>query len=415
MYTLLKIILGLVLLLLLTAVFLFFRYPFAFQEIASLPGALKSPNIPQPDPQISSIAQLDAFIADQLEAKSVHGTAVAIVADGEIVWSKGYGFANAETELPATPDTPFMIGSISKAVTGIALMHAVETGQLDLDTDINAYLDFAVTNPQIAVGHSITLRHLATHTSGIIDRDWLYTNSYEIGDPTASLGQFLFNYLAESGKHYRPDDNFLPSIPGETAEYSNIAASLAGHIVGEATSSRLDKYAQTNIFEPLGLTNTGWFLADFEDVSQIAQPYALANRPHPHYGYPTWPEGQLRMSANDLARLLAMVMNGGEIDGRRILQSETVAAMLAKQPFSGLEAESGEGIFWSYTRGGMIGHNGGDHGVTTTMYFNPESNIGVVVLANASPHRAFEPVFTITRQIVTCSSTPAIIESIAQD
>lgn len=397
--------------------YLYLRHPFVFQELAALPVSLAGPDLLAPDPTIDTIAAFDTFVDEQLRAHTIPGAAVALVRDGEVVWSKGYGFANVNDERPVTADTPFMIASVSKAVMGVALMHAVENNTVALDADINDYLDFTVKNPRLATlseqgDSSITLRHLATHTSGITDRDWLYTNSYSYGDPVISLEAFLRDYFSLDGKQFRTEGNFLDSAPGKTSAYSNIGAGLAGHVIGAATGQRLDVYAREHIFIPLGMTNTGWFLADFTDPSQIAQPHAFANRAFPHYGYPTWPDGQLRTSANDLARLLAMVMNGGQLDGVRILETETVDAMLTKQQFPGLAAVAGEGIFWSYTRSGMVGHNGGDHGATTAMYINPATNTGVVVLSNASPARAFSTVLSIARQVVQGERTPEMLASL---
>lgn len=391
--------------------YLALRHPFIFQEWSTYPAMLRL-KIQKPDPTIKTIDQFDSFIQRQLNAKSVQAASVALVSDGQIVWSKGYGFTNSQTGEVATADTPFMIGSISKAVMGTAIMHAVEHDELDLDTDINRYLQFSVSNPRIDDDEPITLRHLATHTSGIVDYDWVYGNSYQFGQTDVSMEQFLRSYLLPDGAVYNSKKNFLSAAAGEESEYSNIAAALAGHTLGEATGQRLDLYSAENIFTPLGMTNTGWFLSDFPDQSIIAQPYGLANRPVPHYSYPTWPEGQLRSSANDIARLLAMVMNKGELDGTRALTKKTVATMLQKNSFPGLNDEAGEGIFWSHTKSGVIGHNGGDLGVSSAMYFNPETRIGIVILTNASVSRGGEPVFNTARQITTGETAQEIINSI---
>lgn len=380
--------------------YLYLLRPFIFQELASSLESLRDPEFLPVNPEIDTWEEFDAFTEAQLQQQQVSGAAVAVVAGGKIVWSKGYGFANRENQIPATGDTPFMIGSISKAVMGVALMHAVENGALELDRDINDYLPFQVNNPRDQENSVLTLRHLATHTSGIRDRERVYAGSYEIGDPTVSLDAFLRDYLIEDGAYFKADGNFLPVAPGETYEYSNIGAGLAGYVLQAATGTDLDQYAQEAIFSPLGMDHTGWFLRDFADQTEIAQPYAFGNRAFPHYGYPTWPDGQLRTSANDLARLLAMVMNGGELEGVRILDEATVEQMLEKQSFPGLESGHGQGIFWTYSSQGMAGHNGGDLGVTTVMYFNPATQVGVVVLSNANSARAVGPVFNIARQML---------------
>ncbi len=395
--------------------YLSFRHPFIIEEIFFNLELISKPEFDKPISSIRSVEQLDAFIASQLDAHSVPGAAVAIVADGKVQWSNGYGFANVDSQAAATADTPFMLGSVSKSVTGIALMHAVESGALDLDADINAYLSFPVVNPQ-QPDVTITLRHLATHTSGIVDHDWTVTNSYGVGDPTVSLEAFLQGYLVRGGADFRPKSNFSTSTPGQTYEYSNVNAGLAGHILHAATGQRLDAYTNRHLFEPLGMDNTGWFLADFDDPSQIAQPYARGgSKPLDHYGYPTWPDGQLRASANDLARLLAAVGNGGTSGDTTILSPTTVEQMLARQSFPGLAPEAGEGIFWSYTKGGHVGHNGGDFGVMTFMMLNPETGIGAVVLTNANPGQAVVPAANIVRQILESSGTVTLLEALASE
>ena len=411
MRTVFKVITAVFLILTSAAGYLAIRHPFIFQEWSTYPAMLRL-NIQKPDPAIKTIDQFDSFIQEHLTANSVQGASVALVQNGQLVWSKGYGYANSQTGMVATADTPFMIGSISKAVMGTAIMHAVENDRLDLDSDINRYLPFSINNPRINGDDPITLRHLATHTSGIVDYEWVYGNSYQFGQTDVSMAQFLQSYLLSDGAAFNAKKNFLAAAAGEQSEYSNIASALAGYTLGEATGQQLDLYSAENIFTPLAMTNTGWFLSDFPDQSIIAQPYGLANRPVPHYSYPTWPEGQLRSSANDLARLLAMVINNGELDGARILTEETVNNMLQKNSFPGLKDLSGEGIFWSHTKSGMIGHNGGDLGVSSAMYFNPDTRIGIVILTNASVSRGGEPVFSAARQIITGETAQDIIKSI---
>ena len=384
----------------LAAAFISVRYPFTRETVPLLLSQLRKPDIAKPDPTIDTLPKFEAFIETQLADKPIQGASVAIVSDGKVSWQKGYGVAN-EDGVMVSADTPFMIGSISKAVTGVTLMHAVEAGLIDLDADINDYLSQPVRNPNHP-DKPITLRHLATHTSGLIDHDWTYTNSYKFGSDAMPLDQFVRAYYQPDGSLYR-QGNFSKDAPSEAYEYSNVATGLAGQVFHEATGVRLDLYAREHIFAPLGMANTGWFLSDFADLSQIAQPYVRGNKPFSHYGYPTWPDGQLRTSANDLARFLAMVMNGGELDGVRILAPETVEQLLTKQTFAGLSEQSGQGIFWEYTKGGLVGHNGGDLGVFAMMYFNPDTNLGAVMLTNATPHakNSISPVASIMRQITT--------------
>jgi CubicO group peptidase (beta-lactamase class C family) len=327
-----------------------------------------------------SIADLDAFIAEQVKTSIYPGLAVAIVLDDKIVWSKGYGVTNLKTRAPVTTDTPFMIASVSKVVTGTALMQLVEAGKIDLDADINTYLPFRIENPR-APG-KITLRHLATHTSGLVDFTPTLAASYGAGDSAISLEEFLKSYYVPGGSRYDTTKNFADTKPGEKFEYTNIGIALTAYLLERRTGASFDSFTNAQIFKPLGMTNTHWFLRDFKDVGSIAFPYDSEHPDLTHYGYPTYPDGQLRSSVNDMAKFLRAVMNAGSLDGTKILEPKTLQAMLEPQ-FPNAEKDEDQGLFWAFKKG-LIGHAGGDPGTSSYMYWNPETRIGTVVMANTA-------------------------------
>jgi CubicO group peptidase (beta-lactamase class C family) len=359
----------------------------------------------------SSMDELGQMIADFVADENVPGLAVSIVSDGQIVWSQGFGFANIATQKPVTPDTPFLIGSVSKIYTGIGVMQVVEAGHLSLDTDINAYLPFNVDNPQID-GETITLRNLATHTSGIVNNDNAANAAYVIGDTTVSLADYLEHNLTANGNSYDAEANFTPTTPGSAFSYSNIGLSLAGGLVGAATGTPLDVYTQASIFDALGMNNTNWHLSDFVDQSQIATPYnqsfwfwvlgeeylkgnprssektAFGTRGFEHITSPSYPMGGLRSSVNDQGKFLAAIMNGGELDGVRIIKSETLDTMFTPQ-IEGVEIDDGEvktqGLFWAQDQDGYWGHTGGDIGANNIMFFDRETGFGGVISLNLGP------------------------------
>ena len=183
--------------------------------------------------------EIDSFILQRMDEAGIMGLGAAIIVDKKAVWMKGYGFADKARALPFTPDTVMNIGSISKTFTGVAMMRAVQEGKLSLDEDINSYLPFKVINLHYP-NEKITLRHLATHTSGITDRLSVYRETYHYGgDAPEPLGKFLRNYFVSGGAHYSKD-NFLNVRPGMQREYSNIAAGLAGYIVEVAVGKTLN-------------------------------------------------------------------------------------------------------------------------------------------------------------------------------
>ncbi|MCP4418046.1 MAG: beta-lactamase family protein [Chloroflexi bacterium] len=354
------------------------------------------------------MAELDAMFTELVAEENIPGMAVAIVAQGEVVWSEGYGFANIQSQQPVTPDTPFLIASVSKLFTGVGVMKAWEQGHLVLDANINDYLSFPVDNPHLN-DEVITLRHLATHTSGIIDNLSAYGSTYVAGDPETTLTQYLEAYLSPQGELYDAKANFADSLPGESWAYSNVGSALAGELVEASTGIPLDNYTQEQIFTPLGMENSGWHLSDFENQADIAVPYNFGVWPWVYgaevsygisynnddenslfgrhgleqYGSPSYPDGGLRSSVNDAARFLAAMMSGGEFDGVRILDEATITTMFEPQ-FGPLEKDfetDEQALFWVYDDG-LLGHSGGDPGTLSILFFDPETKVGGVILMN---------------------------------
>jgi CubicO group peptidase (beta-lactamase class C family) len=350
----------------------------------------KNPAAPEPE-------TLDEFIKKKMEEAKIPGLAAAIVANGKVAWTAGYGFANVEAQRRVTPDIAFSLGSVSKTVLAVALMQVWEKGKLSLDGNINDMLPFTVDNPHV-VGEIITPRQLATHTSSIIDNEPVREASYVFtGDSPIALGDFLKEYLVAGGQWYDANKNYAAAPPGQQWSYSNIAAGLAGYLIETTTGTALDDHSNANIFGPLGMRNTGWRLSDFPTTENIAVPYTFENgkyQPYHFYGYPTWPDGGLRSSVADLARLLAAVMNGGELDGVRILNKATVEEMLRSQlPANQLPTGyAGQGMFWVIVPvdkyGDFIGHTGGDPGVISFLLFQPATGVGVIGLINGDGNDA---------------------------
>ena len=336
----------------------------------------------------------------QVAHLAIPGAAVAIVADGKVAWRKSCGWANIAEQVPVSNDTPFGLGSISKTFIAVALMQAIEDGYLTLDTKINDVLPFAVHNPLVD-GDAITMRHLVTHTSGIKDNIWTYNfMSYRTGDPQTELGQFLKDYLVPGGTRYKKRGNFIKAQPGIEYEYSNIASGLAAYVIEVATNQPFEKYTHQRIFEPLKMQNTAWFLKDFQAKTAVAMPYNRLGRPYGYLGIASWPDGQLRSSIIDLGRYLAAIMNDGELEGTRILSRESVRVLLS-EPLPTLENEEGEAqfVFWGVEKK-LIGHNGGDPGVFTLMYFDSEIHQGGIVLTNTLTRNSTRGSMIILQQLL---------------
>ena len=349
---------------------------------------------------------VDSIVEQRMKDGGLVGLGAAIIVNKEIVWMKGYGFSDKARAIAFTPDTVMNIGSISKTFTGAALMRAVEDGKVSLDEDINAYLPFKVVNPHFPK-ERITLRQLATHTSGISDQPEVYESTYYFGGAVPEeLGTFLKGYLTPDGHHYSKD-NFLKSRPGSQRDYSNIGAGLAGYVIELAVGEKLNTYTKRHIFAPLGMSNSGWFLSEIPPTSHARLYVSQGLRiPIPLYEGTTYPDGGVRTSVSDLSKFFVALLNEGSYKGARILERPSAQEMLRFQYTSAKKPENvniqGEdsvnsGIFWGTkydtTR---IGHNGADPGVRTMMLADPNREVGVILFTNTSvPDEESEPYFNI--------------------
>lgn len=335
----------------------------------------------------ASPSSLDRFILAQMQWSHTPGLSAVIVKGGAIAWQQGYGFRDAAATSPVTPDTLFELASIAKTVLSVAVMQLVEQGRLALDGDVSDVLPFQVRNPAFP-RQPITLHMLLGHVSSIVD-NWpvIEAHSVENADAPISLRDWFTGYLTPGGAYYSKDANFARRAPGTAFEYSNQAVALSALAVERASGVPFDQYCREHIFRPLGMTETSYRLADL-DRSHIAIPQAWNGRAFAelgHHGFPDYPVGTLRTSAPQLARFLLMFMNGGEYQGVRLLAPATVEQMRTPQ-YPALEPAIG--IIWSTVHHGgeeFVGHEGGDPGVSTLMYFRPKDQVGVIVLTNGDP------------------------------
>lgn len=335
---------------------------------------------------------LDSLIEAKMKESAMVGLGAAIIVNKEVVWIKGYGYADKENQKPFTPNTIMNIGSISKTFTGVALMQAVEENKLSLDEDINKYLPFKVVNPYFP-DEKITLRQLAIHTSGIADAYPTYDSVYHYGgDSPVQLGVFLKSYFEPTGKFYSKE-NFLNHKPGTYREYSNIGAALAGYIVEIAVGKKLNLYTRQQIFKPLKMNNTGWFFSEI-NLANHSKLYDNQNstiRNIELYGEITYPDGGVRTSVSELSRFFIALLNDGTYKKTRILKKASVDEMLRlhytidNKPENVKLNEKNAGIFWSTklntTR---IGHGGSDPGIKTEMLSDLSKDVAVILFTNTA-------------------------------
>ena len=328
------------------------------------------------------------------------GLSAAAVNGESLIWSGGVGFADIDNKMPMTADFIQNIASISKTVTATSIMQLWEKGAFKLDDDINGFLPFKIRNP-LFPDEPITFRQLLAHRSSIKDGP-SYDKSYACGDPAVSLADWIQGYFSLDGDYYDSRDNFHSWAPGtlnppeSPRAYSNVAYGLLGFLVEQMTEELFSNYCREHIFGPLQMQQTGWHLSEVDQSRHVKLYSALpesneelylaaegVEKPHlagdvySHclYSFYNYPDGLLRTNVKDLSRFLRAYINWGSLNGRKILEKDTVQIMLSEKHYGRALCWDGDGDIWS--------HDGGDPGVATYMAFTRKENLGIILFFNA--------------------------------
>ena len=307
-----------------------------------------------------------------------------------VVWSKGYGLNDIENKKPATPDTLYLLASISKTVVATAIMQLYEQGLFDLDDDVNDYLPFSLRNPNYP-DTSITFRMLLSHRSSLAsDNSDRLSISYIPGDPDIPSYPYpwLEKYLTPNGIGYH-SSVWSDSPPGEKYYYANIGFSIIGYLVEIISGQNFNEYCKEHIFRPLEMYNASYRLKDL-NISKIAIPYSYKSGnyvPNPHYGMLfVHPGASLRTSVEELSHFLIAHMNCGIYKDVRILNESTVELMhTAHYPLD--KRGRGYGLGWIIKDPILgkkeLGHSGGWIGVHTLMTFRPDDDTAIIIFTNS--------------------------------
>lgn len=313
---------------------------------------------------------VDGYISDAMDRSGLPGGSVVLVREGRTILAKGYGYADYKSRRPVTiENTLFRQASISKLFIWLLAMQLVEEGRLDLDRDVNSYLDFRIPEK---FGRPITMRHLMTHTPGFAERFW---GVYE-PDATTPLGKALRNNVP--ARVY---------APGTAMAYSNYGAALAAYIVERLRGQPFDALVRDRIFAPAGMRR-----------STFAQPLPKPLQPLLVSGYRpgsrepldfeiigSAPSGALSASPGDMGRFLAALMAGGQAPGGRIVGAAALDRMMRvdHRLVQGGGSGFGHGFMVGDYRGiRSAGHGGNLSGSATDLVILPDHGLGWHVAFN---------------------------------
>jgi CubicO group peptidase (beta-lactamase class C family) len=356
-------------------------------------------------------AVFDLQISFWMKIAGLPSLSACIIKDDQMIWSKGYGYYDRSKQKPATPDTIYVIASITKTIVGTALMQLYEKGLFNLDDDVNTFLPFDLRNPNFP-DDPITFRMLLSHTSSLNEntQDQYYWYNFS-GDPPFSFfpEPYLREFLVPGGRYYDTSVWNTTYRPGEYRMYANVGFDLISYLVELISGEPFLEYCDTHIFSPLDMKNTGFNLSCF-DIDQVAIPYQRYigkyykineltfwfgedTPPGQYWRMRYYPAGGLYTTVTDLSHFLIAHMNDGIYNGTRILKKETVELMHTPQPGNPI------GMYWyglawlTETMKGITasGHEGNEVGGKTIMLYNQTEHIGVIYLTNGNPHYAYLP------------------------
>jgi CubicO group peptidase (beta-lactamase class C family) len=328
------------------------------------------------DPDLATL--VDGALGSLRREHDLAGITLAVVRDDALHVARGYGQADLATARPVDPAaTLFRIGSVSKTFIWTAVMLLVERGELDLDTDVNAYLQEVRVSE--AFGEPVTLRELMAHRAGFEDTLQLFTVADD--DPRR---------LAELLSAHQPTRVYPP---GARSAYSNWGAGLAAQVVEDVAGQAYGEFLQQALLTPLGMQDTTWQAPRHLEAARRER---LATGYRPRHGGlgrqdylqlgAYWPVGGMASTATDMARWMRFHLNGGELDGIRLLAEDTHARMWQRahddRPDAADVAHGWQDVPYRGLR--TLGHGGGTAAFLTNLVLVPELNLGVFVSQNSA-------------------------------
>lgn len=322
---------------------------------------------------------LDGIVPLQLAQQDIAGATVAIVKDGKLLFAKGYGYADVKNKKPVSPEeTLFRPGSVSKLFVWTAVMQLAEQGKLDLDRDINEYLDFKIPD---AFGQPITLKNILTHTAGFEEQ---VKDLFAHDRPSPNLGEYVRTHIPQ---------RIFPV--GTTPAYSNYATTLAGYIVERVSGQPFDDYVERNIFQPLGMTRSTFRQPLPPHLAPLmSNGYLLASdEAKPFESIGPFPAGSMSSTAVDMSKFMLAHLQEGRLGEKEILRPETVRLMHSR--LFALDPAANAMCYGFYEESSnnrrIIGHGGDTVQFHSDLHLIAEAGVGFFVSYNSAGRGQISP------------------------
>jgi len=349
---------------------------------STVPGPAVPSDKDHPATHTLDSADLEAFfdgiLPMQLERSDIAGASVLVMKDGNVLLQKGYGYADVKAKRPVDPATTiFRLASISKLFTWVSVMQFVEQGKLNLDADVNQYLDFHIRSaPHSVSDKPITLRNLMTHTGGFEES----ISNILLTDPKKAVT--LRDVLIQN----QPKRIFPP---GEVPAYSNYGVGLASYIVQRASGEPFEQYVAEHIFRPLGMNHSSFYQPLPKDLEKLPSEGYRGNTTKPTVGFEIFNPvgaGGISSTATDMGRFGSALLNGGTLDGKQILKPETLAMMWTPQFQANNQLPPICMGFYQEWRNGLrwIGHEGDLIAFHSLFFVEPTQKLVLFVSYNSA-------------------------------
>ncbi|MFZ1700012.1 MAG: serine hydrolase domain-containing protein [Pyrinomonadaceae bacterium] len=323
-----------------------------------------------------AVAEIEAKTEARRKELGIPGMSLVIVKDGQVIYMKGLGYKDFENKIPVTADTQFAIGSATKAFTALSVLMTADEGKLSLDDSPKKLLPyFKMYDPD--TDKNITIRDLMCHTSGL--------NRTDLAMITGKLNRAeLIQVVAQAKPTAKLREKF---------QYQNIMFTAAGELVTQAQKMPWEKFIPARVFKPLGMTNSNMSIAEMEKAKDHSLGYnynfdtketvKLPYRAIDQVG----PAGSINSSARDMAKWITFVMNGGTVDGKRLVSEKSFDEWLKPQMKMNDAGTMNYGLGWMLQKWNgldVVQHGGNIDGFNSMVAMIPEKKLGFVLLTNVS-------------------------------
>jgi CubicO group peptidase (beta-lactamase class C family) len=341
---------------------------------------LPSAGTPAQSSSIPSLAGFDDYVVATMKQFKAPGVSVAIIKDGRIILSKGYGYRDIERQLPVTSKTLFAIGSVTKSFSVTMLGTLVDEGKLDWDKPIRDYYPgFRMRDP--VATEEMTMRDLVTHRSGLPRHDLVWY--------TQDIGR---EEVIERLRYLEPNKPFRSAY-----QYNNLMFMTAGYLGGKIAGGTWEQAVQKRVLDALGMPATNFSVQHSQKSPDFAQPYRKDRKTQVVFEIPFYvqtavgPAGEINSCADDLARYMLFHLNLGSIEGKQIISKNNALQMQTPQmaiPGQSTFKEFGGSSYGlafditTYRGHTLVQHGGAIDGFRTSFKFLPNDQAGVVVMAN---------------------------------